>query len=139
MLDAEDEVNQKIAHLIFTMSDVAIYIVDVEQFATIEQLKVVIQEANDLMRDAVNFFNKYKDRGSFGDYFLIDSISRLLRFIYLSNLDQQGFSLPIFHRTPRMNWKNCRRVLLDSKTSLIADCRYKQTSHWRSLNSGFKI
>ena len=75
MLDAEDEVNQKIAHLIFTMSDVAIYIVDVEQFATIEQLKVVIQEANELMRNAVKFFNKYKDRGSIGDYFLIDSIS----------------------------------------------------------------
>ena len=56
------------------MSDVAIYIVDVEQFATIEQLKVVIQEANELMRNAVKFFNKYKDCGSFGDYPLIDPI-----------------------------------------------------------------
>ena len=78
MLDAEDEVNQKIAHLISTMSDIAIYIVDVEQFATIEQLKVVIQEANELMRNAVKFFNKYKDRGSFGDYPLIHP----LLFIY---------------------------------------------------------
>ena len=78
MLDAEDEVNQKIAHLMFTMSDIAIYVVDVEQFSTIEQLKVVIQEANDLMRKAVKFFNKYKDRGSFGDYPLIHP----LFFIY---------------------------------------------------------
>ena len=83
MLDAEDEVNQKIAHLIFTMSDVAIYIVDVEQFATIEQLKVVIQEANELMRNAVKFFNKYKDRGSFGDASLIAPISWFIE-IYLS-------------------------------------------------------
>ena len=83
MLDAEDEVNQKIAHLIFTMSDIAIYVVDVEQFSTIEQLKLVIQEANELMRKAVKFFNKYKDRGSIGDYFLIDSISWFTE-IYLS-------------------------------------------------------
>ena len=83
MLDAEDEVNQKIAHLIFTMSDIAIYVVDVEQFSTIEQLKLVIQEANELMRKAVKFFNKYKDRGSIGDYFLIDSIGWFTE-IYLS-------------------------------------------------------
>ena len=83
MLDTEDEVNQKIEHLISTMSDIAIHVVDVEQFATIEQLKVVMQEANDLMRNVVEFFNKYKDRGSFGDYSLIDPIRWFIE-LYLS-------------------------------------------------------
>ena len=75
MLDTEDEVNQKIEHLISTMSDIAIHVVDVEQFATIEQLKVVMQEANDLMCNAVKFFDKYKDREPFGDTSLIAPIS----------------------------------------------------------------
>ena len=83
MLDTEDEVNQKIEHLISTMSDIAIHVVDVEQFATIEQLKVVMQEANDLMCNAVKFFDKYKDHGSFGDASLIAPISWFIE-IYLS-------------------------------------------------------
>ena len=70
MLDTEDEVNQKIEHLIPTMSDIAIHVVDVE-------------EANDLMCNAVKFFDKYKDRGSFGDASLIAPISWFIE-IYLS-------------------------------------------------------
>ena len=44
------------------------YIADVEQFATVEQLKEVIGEANELMQKAVEFFNKHKQRGTFSKH-----------------------------------------------------------------------
>ena len=72
ILEMEDEFNQKIIDLVISMSDIAVYIVDVKQFATIDQLKVVIEEANGLIGGAVEFFKKYKERGSLGEYSLID-------------------------------------------------------------------
>ena len=74
ILEMEDEFNKKIANLVVSMSDIAVCVADVKQFATIDQLKAVIEEANGLIGRTVEFFNKYKDRGSIGDYFLIDSI-----------------------------------------------------------------
>ena len=70
----EGEFNQKIADLIISMSDIAVYVVDVKQFATIAQLIEVINEANVLTGRAVDFFNKHKERGFFSEYSLIDSI-----------------------------------------------------------------
>ena len=72
ILEMEDEFNKKIANLVISMSDIAVYVVDVKQFATIEQFKVVIEEANGLIGQTVEFFNKYKERGSLGEYSLID-------------------------------------------------------------------
>ena len=72
ILEMEDEFNKKIANLVISMSDIAVYVVDVKQFATIEQFKVVIEEANGLIGRTVEFFNKYKERGSLGEYSLID-------------------------------------------------------------------
>ena len=77
ILEMEDELNQRIADLVISMSDIVVYIVDVKQFATIEQLKAVIEEANDLIDRTVKFFNKYKERGSLGEYSLIDLVHRL--------------------------------------------------------------
>ena len=74
ILEMENEFNQKIAGLIISMSDIAVYVVDVKQFATIAQLIVVMKEANDLIRRAVEFFNKHKERGSLGEYSLIDLV-----------------------------------------------------------------
>ena len=68
ILDAEHEFNQKIVDLINSMSDMVLYVADVKQFATIAQLKTVMNEANDLMRKVVAFFNKHKERGIFGEY-----------------------------------------------------------------------
>ena len=84
----EDELNQKIADLIISMSDIAVYVVDVKQFATIAKLKVVIEEANGLISQAVDFFNKHKERGIFSEYSLIDSVCR---FIYLKTRFREGF------------------------------------------------
>ena len=70
----EDELNQKIADIIISMSDIAVYVVDVKQFATIAQLIEVIKEANTLIKRAVDFFNKHKERGFFSEYSLIDFI-----------------------------------------------------------------
>ena len=56
------------------MSDIAIYIVDVKQFATIAQLTVVIEDANVLIRRVVDFFNKHKERGIFSEHSPIDLI-----------------------------------------------------------------
>ena len=67
----EDELNQKIASLVISMSDIVVYIVDVKQFATIDQLKAVIEEANGLIGRTVEFFNKYKECGIFGEYPLV--------------------------------------------------------------------
>ena len=64
----EDEFNQKIGDLVISMSDIVVYIVDVKQFATIAQLKAVIEEANVLIGRAVDFFDKHKERGIFGEY-----------------------------------------------------------------------
>ena len=72
MLEMEDKFNQKVIDLVISMSDIAVYVVDVKQFATIDQLKVVIEEANGLIGGAIEFFKKYKERGSLGEYPLID-------------------------------------------------------------------
>ena len=70
----EDELNQKIADLVISMSDIAVYVVDVKQFATITQLIEVIEEANVLIRQVVDFFNRHKQRGFFSEYSPIDFI-----------------------------------------------------------------
>ena len=70
----EVELNQKIADLVISMSDIVVYIVDVKQFATVDQLKAVIKKANDLISRAVDFFNKHKQRGIFSEYSPIDSV-----------------------------------------------------------------
>ena len=70
----EDELNQKIASLVISMSDIVVYIVDVKQFATVDQLKAVIKKANDLISRTVDFFNKHKQRGIFSEYSPIDSV-----------------------------------------------------------------
>ena len=67
----EDEFNRKIGDLVISMSDIVVYVVDVKQFATIAQLKAVIEEANVLIGRAVDFFNKHKERGIFGEYPLV--------------------------------------------------------------------
>ena len=46
ILEMEDEFNKKIADLVISISDIAIYVVDVKQFATMAQLIEVIKEAN---------------------------------------------------------------------------------------------
>ena len=70
----EDEFNQKIADLVISMSDIVVYVVDVKQFATTAKLKEVIKESNELINQAVDFFNKYKERGIFSEYSLIDLV-----------------------------------------------------------------
>ena len=70
----EDEFNQKITDLVTSMSDIVVYVVDVKQFATTAKLKEVIEEANDLIRRAVDFFNKHKGRGIFSECSPIDSV-----------------------------------------------------------------
>ena len=57
----EDEFNRKIADLIISMSDIAVYVVDAKQFATIAQLKAVIEEANNLIGRAVDSSTSIKD------------------------------------------------------------------------------
>ena len=47
------------------MSDIVNYVVDVEQFATVAQLKAVIGEANELMEKTVKFVKEHKERGTF--------------------------------------------------------------------------
>ena len=74
ILEVEDEFNKKIADLVISMSDIASYVVDVKQFATIAQLIEVINEANVLIGQAVDFFNKHKERGFFSEYSLINFI-----------------------------------------------------------------
>ena len=83
----EVEFNRKIADLIISMSDVAVYVVDVKQFATIAQLKAVIEEANVLIGRSVDFFNKYKERGFFSEYSPIDFIRCLA---YLKTRFREG-------------------------------------------------
>ena len=63
-MDVEDARNKEIIQLIVGMSDIVGYVVDVEQFATVAQLKAVIGEANKLMQKTVEFFNKHKQRGT---------------------------------------------------------------------------
>ena len=57
--------NKEIVGLIVSMSDIVNYVVDVEQFATVAQLKAVIGEANELMEKTVKFVNEHKERGTF--------------------------------------------------------------------------
>ena len=66
ILEAEDAYNQKIANLILNMSDVVDFVVDVKQFATIAQLKAVLEEANHLMRKVVDLIGTHKRRGTLG-------------------------------------------------------------------------
>ena len=87
ILEMEDEFNRKIADLIISMSDVAVYVVDVKQFATIAQLKAVIEEANVLIRRSVDFFNKHKECGFFSEYSPIDLIRC---FSYLKTRFREG-------------------------------------------------
>ena len=49
------------------MSDIVDYVTDVEQFATIAQLKAVIEEANHLMRKTVDFVNEHIQRSTLGE------------------------------------------------------------------------
>ena len=74
ILNMEDGFNQKITDLVISMSDIVVYVVEVKQFATIEQFIKVINEANDLIDRTVKFFNKHKERGIFSGYYLIDLI-----------------------------------------------------------------
>ena len=74
ILEMEDEFNKKIADLVISISDIAIYVVDVKQFTTIDQLINVEKKANDLIGRTVEFFNKYKKRSSLGKHSLIDSV-----------------------------------------------------------------
>ena len=90
----EDEFNQKIGDLVISMSDIVVYVVDVKQFATIAQLKAVIEEANVLIGRAVDFFNKHKERGIFGEYSPIDLVRW---FTYLKTQNSEG-ALCIFGR-----------------------------------------
>ena len=87
ILGMEDEFNQRIAGLVISMSDVVVYVVNVKQFATVAKLKAVIEEANGLIRRAVDFFNKQKERGIFSEYSPIDSVCR---FIYLKTRFREG-------------------------------------------------
>ena len=70
----EDKINKNIADLVISMSDIVVYVVDVKQFATIAQLKAVIEEANVLIGRAIDFFNKHKERGTLSEYSLTDSV-----------------------------------------------------------------
>ena len=90
----EDEFNQKIGDLVISMSDIVVYVVDVKQFATIAQLKAVIEEANVLIGRAVDFFNKHKERGIFGEYSPIDLVRW---FTYLKIQISEG-ALCVFGR-----------------------------------------
>ena len=74
ILEMEDEFNQKISNLVISMSDIVVYVVDVKQFATIAQLKAVIEKANGLITRTVDFFNKHKERSTFGEYSPIDLV-----------------------------------------------------------------
>ena len=74
ILNMEDGFNQKITDLVISMSDIVVYVVDVKQFATTAKLKEVIEESNELIRRAVDFFNKHKGRGTFSEYSLIDPV-----------------------------------------------------------------
>ena len=73
ILEMEDEFNKKIADLVISISDIAVYVVDVKQFATIDQLINVIKKANGLIGRTVELFNKHKKRGSLGEHSLVDS------------------------------------------------------------------
>ena len=57
----EDELNQKIADLVISMSDIVVYVVEVKQFATIEQFIKVINEANALIDRTVNSSQSIED------------------------------------------------------------------------------
>ena len=83
------------------MSDIAVYVIDVKQFATVAKLKLVIEEANVLIGRAVDFFNKHKGRGIFGEYPPIDLIRW---FTYLKTQNSEG-ALCVFGRgAGRTRW-----------------------------------
>ena len=71
-MKAEETFNQAIVDIFDSMCDMVDYVADVNQFATIAQLKTVMEEANTLMRKAVDFFNKHKQHGILGEY--LDSL-----------------------------------------------------------------
>ena len=68
MLNVEDTCNKEIIQLIIGMSDMVDYVADVKQFVTVEKLKAVIGEANELMQKAVEFFNKHKQCSTFSKH-----------------------------------------------------------------------
>ena len=117
-MDAEDTFNQAAIDLIEGMSDMVDYVADVKQFATIAQLKLVLEEASNLMHSAVSFFNKYKRQGSFGEYFS-NVVPR-----FTQQCIQGGFS-SLFRRVPRKSSKDCRQISLDLRTSLIVESQFK--------------
>ncbi|OCH83993.1 hypothetical protein OBBRIDRAFT_840043 [Obba rivulosa] len=60
----QDEENKDVLDLLIDMSDIVHYTFDMEQFATVEQLKVVIEEARVLMQEATNLVFKRGDRSN---------------------------------------------------------------------------
>ena len=66
-MDVEDAHTKRITGVIVSMSDMVDYVFNVKQFVTVTKLKEAIEEANDLMRKAVDIFNEHKDRGTFGE------------------------------------------------------------------------
>ena len=121
ILDMEDEFNQKIIDIVTSMSDIAVYVVDVKQFATIAKLKLVIEEANILIGRAVDFFNKHKEHGSYSEYSLIDFFHRLT---YLKNSIQRGYFLR-FRERCRKNSKNSKQTLPDLEACLTVASQYR--------------
>ena len=97
----EDKINKNIADLVISMSDIAVYVVDVKQFVTVEQLLKVIKEANVLIGRVIDFFNKHKERVFFSEYSLIDFIRW---FTYLKTQNSEG-ALCVFGRgAGRTRW-----------------------------------
>ena len=119
-MEAEDELNQKIAELIISMSEVAVYIVDVKQFATMAQLKAVIEEANGLVCRAVNIFNKHKESNILGEC----SSSEISRFSCSKYPNQRGCSQH-FRKRPRKSSKAFGRTLPGSKMCSTAVSQFR--------------
>ena len=94
ILEAEDEFNKRITDLVISMSDIVVYVVDVEQFATIAQLIKVIKEVNVLIGRAIDFFKKHKERGILGEYSPIDLVHS---FTYIKTQISEG-ALCVFGR-----------------------------------------
>ena len=68
-MEVDSAHNQAIIDLIVAMADMVDYVVDIRQFATIAKLKVVLEEANQIMRKAVEFVKKHSQRSTFRERF----------------------------------------------------------------------
>ena len=125
-MEAEDAHTQKIIGVIVSMSDMVDYVFNVKQFVTVAKLKEAIEEANDLMRKAVDIFNKHKDRGTLGEpWMFIDSISLPTNQHNFFNMPNQGGLSPQFRHMTKENLRKLKPTLPDSRTSLIVDCPCK--------------